>query len=143
MDTKPLSDKDDISHYLSPSRIPCGVPSVGAFKLKKGEVYLSGHWLQFFECSTPEDAIAKIRDDVILELKKKGKFVVFKIGDIREAVKDRYNPLRVEHFIPSPCQEKDRSHSGMFFNKTDDQVSSDLRQLVRSGKTSLYCGQIA
>ena len=141
MSITPLCNEDDISRYINPGRVPDGVPSVGAFVLKQ-EDYFSVHWLQFFGCLPEEDAIAEIRNDVKLKLSENGRFAVFTIGDIREVVKDRYNPLRVEHFIPSPCQKKDRSHSGVYFDKDDDQVSSDLAQLARSEKVRLYPGKL-
>jgi len=119
-----VPDSAHIAHYCGASSIESnGTINGMAFRLRKGEEYLSVNWLEFLEKASREEEIDEVRNVLRkkLTLGARSRIAVANVGSlIRHIWEERI--LTVQH-EPEP---DDLSHSGIFGYRIDDDLIADM-----------------
>ena len=120
-DGDPLPDTDDVSRYCSTNNYDRArkEPKVGAFQLSEAEKKklnpdLSVNRIQHFQVQSVERAVECIRQEFLTfgyRLSKKGRFIVFNVGDARAVGLQAGNYDLVFKYSPNPPYY---SHSSIF-----------------------------
>lgn len=126
-----VPDSDHISRFCRRGQLTENERITGkSFRLRQNEKSLSANWLELLGLENRESEIEEIRrvfTNKPFTLKKKDKFAVLNVGEMREHVLNKSLDKRVLSVLHEPEDEdNDPSHSGIHGLNFEDDLISDL-----------------
>ncbi len=135
---KDIPDKDNVARYCSPGTInEYNMPTITAFRFRKGEEFLSVNWLEFLVQSNVSEAVDQLRElfpGTGYEIRKRGMFAVLGVGDIKTAVSEVTHMPQIKH-RPKP---KNHSHAGIYIDTNKYAASQALERLIRHNPKNVH-----
>lgn len=122
-----IPDKDHIARFCRPKQAPDGQIQATAFMLRADEESLSVNWLEFFNYSSRENEITKIREiySRTFSVGARAKIAVLNVGEVREKALTESPEGRNLEVIHDPLVD-DPSHGGIYNLKQDDELIAEL-----------------
>lgn len=149
----PLPEQDEVSRYCSYSRLThrkCEAdnhtqcePHLRVFSTSTGEPDLSVGWIQYFWTDNRDLALAGIRVEfqaIGYSLSKKGRFVIFNVGQAIQVLKDMGYDIKIK-YTPRNWQP---SHSSIYElpregdRKRRRETATTLKRLIT--RADIYVG---